>query len=325
MSMQVLGRIKFRPLGSLVLALFLVLGSLETGYALEEHPANPSPPPPAVRKSEIVFNGKLFCSLKRLVNLPFKGTIMSLRVTTGQRVKAGEILTTYKLAPEAVLTIQQRLFPAQISETEGKLADLNQNLVPLRSKQKELRHLAQNKLAPPQSLAQSDQQLKFMEEQKGTLQTRLQQDRKLARQDREVLSQLLGTSLKSGQVPREVSLKAPINGYVILVNPNVRVGAELPPLPAAFEIGVMNPMVVRAQAFEIEAMKIKVGDRAEVTLTSLPGRKFAAVVSRISWSPITSKIDQPSYYEVELKVPNPDLALREGLKVRIVILKSKQK
>jgi multidrug efflux pump subunit AcrA (membrane-fusion protein) len=323
MSMQVLGRIKFRSLGSLAIALFLVLGSLEMGYALEEHPATPSPRPPAVSKSEIVFNGKLFCSLKRLVNLPFKGTITSLRVTTGQRVKAGEILATYKLAPEAVLEIQKRLFPPQISETESKLADLNQNLVPLRSKQRELTHLAQHKLAPPQSLAQSDQQLKFMKEQKGTLQTQLQQNRKLARQDREVLSQLLGTSLKSGRVPHEVSLKAPISGYVIQVNPQVRVGAELSPLPAAFEVGVMNPMVVRAQAFEIEAMKIKVGDRAKVTLASLPGQKFSAVVSRISWSPITSKIDQPSYYEVELKVPNPNLALREGLKVRIVILKSK--
>lgn len=322
MSTQALGRIKLRPLGRLALALFLVLSGLEAGYAAEKATAPATPPPPA-SGSEIVFNGKLFCSLKRLVNLPFKGTITSLRVTTGQRVKAGEILATYKLAPEAVLAIQQRLFPAQISETEGKLADLNQNLVPLRSKQRELRHLAQNKLAPPQSLAQSDQQLRFMEEQKAALKAQLQQDRKLAQQDREVLSQLLGTSLKSGQVPREVSLRAPIAGYVILVNPAVRVGAELAPLPAAFEVGVMNPMIVRAQAFEIEAMKIKVGDRAEATLASLPGQKFPAVVSRISWSPVTSSIDQPSYYEVELKVPNPDLTLREGLKVRIVIRKSK--
>jgi len=322
MSMQALGRIKLRPLGSLALALFLVLGAVETGYTVEQ--VYPPPSPAAgVGEPEIVFNGKLFCSLKRLVNLPFKGTITSLRVTTGQRVKAGEILATYKLAPEAVLAIEQRLFPPQISETEAKLADLNQNLVPLRSQQRELTHLAQNKLAPAQSLAQSDQQLKFMTEQKATLQSRLQQERKLAQQDRKVLSQLLGTSLKSGHVPHEVSLKAPINGYVIQVNPQVRVGAELPPLPAAFQVGVMNPMVVRAQAFEIEAMKIKVGDRAEVTLASLPGRKFPAVVSRISWSPITSKIDQPSYYEVEMKVPNPDLSLREGLKVRIVIRKSK--
>jgi len=85
-------------------------------------------------------------------------------------------------------------------------------------------------------------------------------------------------------------------------------------------------MLVRGQAFEIEALQIKVGDQAEVTLDSLPGRKFQAEVSRISWSPIASgtpSIDQPAYYEVELKVPNPDLALKEGLKARIVLHKSK--
>ena len=82
-------------------------------------------------------------------------------------------------------------------------------------------------------------------------------------------------------------------------------------------------MVVRAQAFEIEALQIKVGDPAEVTLDSLPGRKFQAEVSRISWSSITTGADQPAYYEVELRVPNPDLALKEGLKARIVIRKSK--
>jgi multidrug efflux pump subunit AcrA (membrane-fusion protein) len=322
MSMQALGRIKLRPLGSLALALFLVLGALEAGYAAEQVYPPPSPTH-SFKGSQIVFNGKLFCSLKRLVNLPFKGTITSLRVTTGQRVKAGEILATYKLAPEAVLAILQRLSPPRISETEAKLADLNQNLVPLRSKHRELMHLAQNKLAPVQRLSQSNQELKFMEEQKGALQSRLQKDRQLAQQDREVLSQLLGTSLKSGQVPHEVSLRAPISGYVIQVNPQVRVGAKLPPLPGAFQVGVMNPMVVRGQAFEIEAMKIKVGDRAELSLDAIPGQNFPAVVSRISWSPITNKIDQPSYYEVELKVPNPDLTLREGLKVRIVIPKSK--
>jgi multidrug efflux pump subunit AcrA (membrane-fusion protein) len=322
MSMQALGRIKVRLLGSLALALFLVLGAVEAGYAVEQVYPPPSPPRSA-KSSEIVFNGKLFCSLKRLVNLPFKGTITSLRVTTGQRVKAGEILATYKLAPEAVLAIQQRLFPPQISETEAKLADLNQNLVPLKSKHRELTHLTQNELAPAQSLSQSNQELKFMEEQRATLESRLQKEQSQAQQDREVLSTLLGTSLKSGQVPHKVSLKAPISGYVVQVNPQVRVGAELPPLPGAFQVGVMNPMVVRGQAFEIEAMKIKVGDRAEVSLPAVPGQKFSAVVSRISWSPITNKIDQPSYYEVELKVPNPDLTLREGLKVRIVIPKSK--
>ena len=133
---------------------------------------------------------------------------------------------------------------------------------------------------------------------------------------------MLGTSLKSGQVPREVSLKAPISGYVIGVNPEMREGAELPPMPAAFQVGVMDPMLLRAQAFEIEALQVKIGQKAEVTLDALPGKKFQATVSRVAWSSIATGPDQPAYYEVELKVPNPDLDLKEGLKARVVLRKS---
>jgi multidrug efflux pump subunit AcrA (membrane-fusion protein) len=324
MWMQNLGRSKRWALRAWFLALILVIGSSVVGSAAEKTVA-PPPPAPTV-ESEIIFNGKLSCSLKRRVDLPFKGIITSLRVHSGQRVEAGEILATYKLSPESILAIQQRLSPPQISEMETKLAEVDRGLVPLKSKQGELTHLVEKKLAPPQTLAQSNSEMQFAEKQKVTLQERLQKDRQLVQQDREVLSNLLGSPLKSGQVPREVALKAPISGYVIWVNPEVRVGAELPPLPAAFQVGVMDPMLVRAQAFEIEALQIKVGDRAEVTLDSLPGRKYQAEVNRISWSPIITAnpgLEQPAYYEVELKVPNPDLSLKEGLKARIVLQKSK--
>jgi multidrug efflux pump subunit AcrA (membrane-fusion protein) len=182
--------------------------------------------------------------------------------------------------------------------------------------------LVQKKLAPADSLAQNNQQLQFLGKEKAILQGRLKGDRQLAHQDRELLGDLLGTSLKSGQVPREVSLKAPISGYVIWVNPELREGAELPPLPAAFQIGVMDPMLLRGQAFEIEALQVKIGQPAEVTLDALPGKKFRGKVSRISWSSITTGPDQPAYYEVEISVPNPDLDLKEGLKARIVLGKS---
>lgn len=302
----------------------LALGSSGLSTAADK----PAPPPPAASsgESEIIFNGKLSCSLKRRVDLPFKGTITSLRVHSGQRVEAGETLATYRLAPESVLAIQQRLSPPQISEMETKLAEVDRGLVPLKNKQRELAQLTQKGLAPAQSLTQANREVQFAEKQKATLQERLHRDRQLVQQDHEILSHLLGGSLQSGQIPREVALKSPINGYIIWVNPEVRVDAELTPLPAAFQIGVMDPMLVRGQAFEIEALQIKVGDKAEVTLDSLPGRKFQGEVSRISWSPTaagTVALDQPAYYEVEIKVPNPDLALKEGLKARIILHKSK--
>jgi multidrug efflux pump subunit AcrA (membrane-fusion protein) len=285
-------------------------------------PATQGAPTPANGESEIIFNAKLFCSLKRRVDLPFKGVITSLRVQSGQPVKAGDVLATYQLAPEAQMAIQQRLSPPQLADLETKLAEVQRSMVPLTSKQRELSQLVQKKLAPPDSLAQTNQQLQLLGSEKTTLQERLKKDRQLAQQDQEVLSTLAGTSMKPGQVPREVSLKAPISGHVIWVNPEMREGAELPPMPAAFQVGVMDPMILRAQAFEIEALQVKIGQTAEVTLDALPGRKFQAKVSRISWSSITTGPDQPAYYEVELQVPNPDLDLKEGLKARIVLRQS---
>jgi multidrug efflux pump subunit AcrA (membrane-fusion protein) len=321
MLMRILGKNKWAALGGWVL--IVLLGFSRPGAAVaDDKPAAKPAPPPVTAESEIIFNGKFSCSLKRRVDLPFKGVITSLRAHSGQRVEAGEILATYRLAPEAVLAIQQRLAPPQLAETETRLAEVQRNLVPLKNKQRELTQLVQKKLAPAQSLAQTNQEMQFLDKEKTTLQGKLKSDRQMAQQDREVLSTLLGTSLKSGQVPREVNLKSPIGGHVIWVNPELRVGAELPPLPAAFQVGVMNPMLLRAQAFEIEALQVKIGQTAEVTLDALPGRKFQGKVSRISWSSITTAPDQPAYYEIEITVPNPDLDLIEGLKARIVLRKS---
>jgi multidrug efflux pump subunit AcrA (membrane-fusion protein) len=322
MWMRTLGRNKRAVLGGCLLAIYLGLTIPGAGFA-GETPVTQVTPPPASGESEIIFTGKLFCSLKRRIDLPFKGIITSLKVHSGQQVKAGDVLATYRLAPEAALAIQQRLSPPQLADLETKLAEVQRNMVPLASKQRELSQLVEKKLAPADSLTQNNQQLQYLSKEKATLQERLKTDHQLAHQDREVLSELLGSSLKSGQVPREVSLKAPISGYVIWVNPELRVGAELPPLPAAFQVGVMDPMLLRAQAFEIEALQVKIGQPAEVTLDALPGKKFQGKVSRISWSSITTGPDQPAYYEVELSVPNPDLDLKEGLKARIVLGKSK--
>jgi multidrug efflux pump subunit AcrA (membrane-fusion protein) len=321
MLMPILGKSKWAAPMGWILAIFLVMSSSGAGLA-EETPAPKPAPPLASGEAEIIFNGKLSCSLKRRIDLPFKGVITTLRAHSGQKVKAGEILATYRLAPESLMAIQQRLSPPQLAELQTKLAEVQRNMVPLASKKRELAQLTQKNLAPAESLAQANKELQFLAREQESLQERLKNDRQLAQTDREVLSDLLGTSVKSGHIPREVNLKSPIDGYVIWVNPEIRESAELTPMPAAFQVGVMDPMLLRAQAFEIEALQVKIGQPAEVTLDALPGKKFQAKVSRVSWSSITTSPEQPAYYEIELKVPNPDLDLKEGLKARIVLRKS---
>ena len=321
MLMRVLGKSKWAALGGWMLAICLGLSLPGAGFAGEQ-PVTRATAPPANGEPEIIFNAKVFCSLKRRIDLPFKGVITSLGAHSGQQVEKGDVLATYRLAPEARMAIQQRLSPPQLAEMETKLAEMQRNMVPLKNKQRELTQLVQKKLAPPQGLAQVNEELQFLVKGKATLQERLKKDRQMAQQDQEVLSSLVGTSLKPGQIPQEVSLKAPCSGYVVWVNPEMREGAELTPLPAAFQVGVMDPMLLRAQAFEIEALQVKIGQKAEVTLDALPGKKFQATVSRIAWSSIATGPEQPAYYEVELKVPNPDLDLKEGLKARVVLRKS---
>jgi multidrug efflux pump subunit AcrA (membrane-fusion protein) len=326
MCMRVPGRI--RP--TLILGWYLVLALVcllpgpawprSQKDAVGEPPPASSPPPPSAGP-EIIITGKVFTSLKRRVDLPFKGTIAEVLVKSGQKVQAGQILAKYRLAPEALLAIRQRLFPPQISDTEVKLAEVERTLVPLRNRRQELTHLVPKKLASPDSLSQAKREIHLVAREQASLRERLRQERRNLQLDRVLLQQQLGQPVQE-QIPTEAALRAPIDGYVIWIHPEMQVDAEMMPTPGVFQVGVMDPMLVRGQAFEIEALQISPGEAAQVTLESLPGRRFQGKVSRISWSSQTPGLDQPSYYDVELRVPNPDLLLKEGLKARIVFQKS---
>jgi multidrug resistance efflux pump len=320
MWIRIPGKTKAIPVLAVLLAILIAAPVL----AQTKGAGSPTPAPLAPDAGpEITFNGKVFCSLKRRVDLPFKGVITSLKVHSGERVEAGRVLATYRLTPEAVVLIRQRLSPASISETEVKLAELEQKLTPLQTQQRELTRLLQKKLAPPQSLAQVNRNIHLLTQARRALQTQQRQNRQVAQDDLVLLKQQLGNPVNLSQIPAEATLRAPIGGYIVWISPELQEGAELDPAPGVFQVGVMDPMLVRAQAFEIEALQIKPGESADITLESLPGRKFQGEVSRVSWASLTPGLEQPAYYDVELTVPNPEMELKDGLKAQIVFRKSK--
>ena len=308
----------------LIPAAILALAILTGVPALAKDKGGQEAPAPAITtpEPEISFNGKVFCSLKRLVDLPFKAVITAVLVRSGESVAPGQALARFRLAPEAVLLIQQRLSPPQISDTAVKLAETERNLDAAVAKQQELAKLAVKKLASPQSLEQANHDLQQLTRERTELQTFLRQLRLSAQDDLAVLKSQLGNGVKPGEIPPEGILRAPIGGYIIWIQPELREGAQLEPTPGVFQVGVMNPMLVRAQAFEIEALQIKTGETAEINLESLPGRKFQGQVSRISWSSLTPGLDQPAYYDVELEVANPEMDLKDGLKAQIIFRKT---
>jgi len=280
--------------------------------------ANPSDRPQN-KSIQFTLTGKLACSLKQPVILPFQALITSLTVQPGQRVAQGEVLARYRLTPEAVWQIRQRLVASHIKELEARQAGLQRKRGELESKVKTLKKLAQENLASRQSLAQVERELQNLSQEQKAVQDRLQGERQLHQDYLALLNKQLGVPVNSSRLPVEGVLKAPLGGQVIWLHPELREGAELKAMEPVFQVGVMDPMIIRAQVHEMEAVHLSLGSRGDLTLETLPERKFAAAVSRLSWTPLSAAPDQPSYYEVEFTVANTDLSLREGLKGRIVV------
>jgi hypothetical protein len=306
---------------TLVLVAAMVAAIPERVQAAEDNTV--LPPRAESTVPELLLQGKLFCSLKRPVPMPFKGVVTSVVASAGQKVKAGEVLAVYRLVPDVVMQLRRRLCPPQISDLEVRSVEMETRLTSLKSKQTELSRLLTQEMAPEESLKQVKREVQVLERQRALLQERIGLERKMLADDLVLVKDLLSEPVSPAHIPEAASIVSPIDGYVIGIHPELREGAEIGPVAPAFLIGVMDPMIMRAQIHEMEAFRLSLGDKAEITVESLPGRRFVAQVSRTSWTPLTPALEQPSYYEIELTVPNPDLALKDGLKGEILAPKSR--
>ena len=63
--------------------------------------------------------------------------------------------------------------------------------------------------------------------------------------------------------------------------------------------------------------RIKEGGHARVEIPSLGDKVFAATITEISWISTNMDVAQPSYYTVELTVPNSQLELKPGFKALV--------
>lgn len=284
----------------------------------EKQEAAPAPDP---ANKEIVFQGKLYASLKRNVVIPYQGIVTRLLVQAGQQVQEGDPLVRFRLAPQVIADIRRSLSPQAIRDIEVRIAELKRSVAPLRSKLREVEQLAKQKMASGQNVNQLRGELDSLEMQRVALNKHLEIAKRSLEDSRAALRDALGEDVSYYNVPKEITLTAPIDGHVLWIHPDIRADAEMAKGPGLV-VGVLDPMIVRAHVFEIEASRMKIGDTATVSLSSLPDQTFKASVSRISWTPVTPGLGKPSYYEVELTAPNPDYVLKEGYKTQVSVKES---
>jgi multidrug efflux pump subunit AcrA (membrane-fusion protein) len=267
---------------------------------------------------DIVLQGKLQCSLRRQVVIPFKGVVTSLNVLPGQTVRKGQVLARYKLCSDIAQQLQRQVAAPQIKDMELTLANLDKTLISLEEKRDETEILVKENMAPSQSLVRIEKEIQFQRQNRKAVEERLQLERRLLVEFKAYTKDLLGGTLNPLAGSGDASITAPISGQVVSILSDLREGLELGAGAPAFIIGVMDPMLVHAQIHESDIVKVHLGDKAEVTMESVPNRTFEATVSRISLTPLAPGVTEPSYYDIEFTIPNSDYVLKEGFKGEIV-------
>lgn len=116
---------------------------------------------------------------------------------------------------------------------------------------------------------------------------------------------------QTGKVKREMEVDSPASGLiterVALPNMYVQPGTKL------YSVADLSTVWVYAQVFQNDLGRIKMGDSAEVTVDSYPGRIFSGRVSFI-WP----QLDQTTRTaKVRLEIPNPELKLSLGMFVNV--------
>lgn len=271
------------------------------------------------RPADISFSGKLYSPVKLSIFLPYTAKILTLTSHIGQKVKRGDILATYEIPLETRMDEKTKLSPATIKDFEHKLALADKEIDRLSAKSRELEAMSQRNMTSQQAISMNAKEIEVYRKDKAAVTEQLALSRDLLNDRVELAEDRFGKGAGIGKVPKEGIIKAPADGYVMWMNPELRAGVKLGREAELFQVGSLNPMIIRAQVHEIEAQKLKEGMTATGTFESIPGKKYTATVSRIPWAPIPAALQQPSYYEIELTIPNPDAELKEGLKVQITI------
>jgi len=275
-------------------------------------------------KGAIVAQGKFFCPIQVRVIMPFEGTVLSMDSRLGQPVRKGAVIFQYRLGDREVVALNRRFAQVHIEDLEIRLLDLEEVLTELHLQEEELETLHRQQLAPKKGVENITRKIQLTARKKQILHKRLQEERDLVQKERRNAGLALGLDDAPEQFAAEAFLRAPMGGHFIWFNPALRKGAIIGKNTPLVQIGIMDPMVIRAQVHEIDAARLTPGDLAEVRLDSIPGQVFTATVQRVPWAPLHNSQTQPTYFEVELSVSNPDLLIKEGFKGQVTFLSTRK-
>lgn len=274
-----------------------------------------------------ILSGKVVSPVTRMPPLPFHAIVDEVLVAPGQAVTVGQPLLRYHLQEEAERILQMEVTLG--AGTEGNRAQvltLERQLAEAIAQRNKSRQLVASKLGSSQALERLEGDVSSLQQRIKLLRSSIAKMESNFSERLQELAGYFGTPLKEGDtLPQSLILTSPIDGHVLSVASDMHPGTILAAGAAPIAVGLMNPMIIQVQVYEAEIGRIKEGDVATVNIPSLQDKAFAAKVTKIAWAATDLNMATPSFYTVELTIPNPELELKPGFKAVVHFGKVPQK
>ena len=271
---------------------------------------------PARAADAVILTGKVVTTVSRAVPVPFNAVVDEVLVHPGEAVEDGSPLMRYHLQDEAERILQREVTNGAGTENlKSQVLDLERQLAQTSAERNKARQLVASGLGSKQALSRLEGSVTSLRDRIGLLQSTIRKTESNFEARLKELGGYFGQPIAEGeQLPRTLTLTSPIKGYVLSLDPALNPGNLLPAGAAPIQVGQLNPVLIQVPVYEADVNTIRVGDKAVVEIPSLGDRRFTGLVSEISWISTDMNVANPSYYTVELTVPNPDLLLKPGFK-----------
>ena len=95
-----------------------------------------------------VFEGKLYCALRRPVPMYFPGTVSEIMTAPGELVEKGEVIAHYRMDEFRALQLGREILFEELTDLRRRLESEKLKLIELERNETELQELTEAKLSP---------------------------------------------------------------------------------------------------------------------------------------------------------------------------------
>jgi len=125
--------------------------------------------------------------------------------------------------------------------------------------------------------------------------------------------------LDYGHLPEFGYLTAQYESYVLYINPLMQKGANILTNDPLMILGSLDPIRIVAFSDQSQLSHFAIGKSYQITFDSLPGKTFTAKVVSLQAHDYGNNFQLPSTFEVYLELPNPDFAIKDGMRGHVQV------